>query len=532
MSYSPIVSGSGLIGWEFLNRTREKQQTAFEQSPLIARDKARFEQQIQSVQTSEQLMDNRDLLRVALGAFGLEEDINNRAFIQKVLDSDLSDGTSLANRLADKRYLALAKTFNFAGADGPRFDAPEATDLSAKLGALKTPDDLLSDPSLLRATLKGFGLESSVGNTFFLQKVLESDLNDSQSFVNRLSDKRYLDLAKTFDFQGRAQNADTLYGFADAFSGRIGDLETADDLLDDADLLNTALRAFGVDKDFANIDKPGFLKSVMESDPYDDASFAAQLDDKRYVALSKAFGFGDPDTVESKAEKLITALSARSAPIEQVSDLFNDVSLTITVMDFFNLPQGVGKVDVARKIADSDPDNPVSMINLTSDKRYLPFADAFNYTAPSEGRVYPQGFIDTITQSYMDRQFESAIGESDTNMRIALSLERDLGNLVALGGGTDTQWFSVMASTPLRKVFETALGLPSSFGSLDLDQQLNVFKDRAEQRFGTSKVSDFADPEKLDSLRNRFLLLSGQQGTTTYSSGASVVLALLSGNAI
>ncbi|SNR66272.1 DUF1217 domain-containing protein [Puniceibacterium sediminis] len=530
MSFSPIVSGTGLIGWEFLNRTREKQQIAFEKSPMIARDKAQFEQQIQSVQTSEQLMDNRELLRVALGAFGLDDDLGNRAFIKKVLDSDLADSTSLANRLADKRYLALAQTFNFAGTTGPRIETSQTdTAISAKLDKLKKPEDLLSDPSLLRATLKGFGLEKDVGNEFFLQKVLGSDLSDKNSFANRLTDKRYVELAKTFDFHSKAQSQDSLYGFVDAFSGVLDDIETADDLIDNAELTNSALSIFGLEKDFANLDKTDFLKNVLESDPYDNESFAAKLDDPRYLALSNAFALGDPDRDQSKAQKLVDALSSRSGVIEQPDDLFNDVGLTVKVMDFFNLPQGAGKIAQAKRFVESDLSSPTSLANVHPDKRYQAFVEAFDFKEASTTRTYPAGFAETISQNYIDRQFEKEIGESDSNMRIALSLERDLTDLIELGGRTDTQWFSVMASAPLRAVFETAFGLPSSFGTLDLDQQLSEFKKRSEQYFGVETVSEYADPDRMDQLRRRFLVASDQQNSASLSPGAGVVLALLSG---
>ncbi len=530
MSFSPIVNGTGLVGWEFLNRTREKQQASFEKSPLIARETARFAQQIQTVQTSEQLMENRNLLKVALGAFGLDEDLNNRAFIKQVLDSDLSDSKSLANRLADKRYLGLAKAFNFAGTGGPTFEGSQSgSDLAAKLDKLKASDDLLSDRTLLRATLQSFGLEKDIGNEYFLKQVLESDLTDAGSFANRLSDTRYVDLAKTFDFPGKGRPADTLYGFVAAFGDRIDTLSSADDLLDAPDLVTAALSVFGLEKDFANLDRPDFLRNVLESDPYDDLSFAARLDDKRYVALSKAFGFGDPDTGTSKAEKLVTLLSTRTKTVELVGDLFNDVGLTLGVMDFYNLPQGAGKIDFARRVVDSDRTDPTSLINVYPDKRYRAFANSFDFKEPSSTRTYAPGFIDSITRNYLDRQFENGVGESDPNMRIALSLDRDLAQLIKRGGSEDTQWFSVMASKPLRTVFETAFGLPTSFGTLDLDLQLAGFKERSERMFGTEKVSDYGEPEKLDQLRRRFLLYGAQQDPVGLSSGAGVLLALLSG---
>ena len=50
---------------------------------------------------------------VALGAFGLQDDLPNRFFIQKVLEGGTLSTDSLANKLSDPRYAALAKAFGF-----------------------------------------------------------------------------------------------------------------------------------------------------------------------------------------------------------------------------------------------------------------------------------------------------------------------------------------------------------------------------------------------------------------------------------
>ncbi len=532
MSYTPIVTGTGLIGWEFLNRTREAQRTVYEKSPLLSRDTAAFKEQIQSVQTSDQLMDNRKLLQIALGAFGLDDDLNNRAFIKQVLDSDLSDQKSLANRLADKRYLALAQTFNFAGTGGPSIDSSDTgTEISRKLAKLQEPADLLSDSGLLRATLKSFGLEGSIGNRYFLQNVLTSDLSDKNSFANRLSDKRYVDLAEAFDFQGKSKSRDGLMNYAREFRDQLSNVTSADSFLDDAAFMESTLRIFGLEGDANILYQQDFLKNVLESDPIDPGSFAATQDDKRYLALSKAFGFGDTGSDKTNAVKLVEALDKRSTGFEKSSDLFNDFGLTLTVMNFFDLPQGTGKIDFAKRILESDRSDPNALVNVYGDGRYKAFAEAINLQKASTERTYPPGFADTITKNYLERQFEKQIGESDPNLRIALSLERDLSELTKRSKTTDSQWFGVMASKPLRTVFETAFGLPSSFGTLDIDQQLGEFKKRSEQYFGVEKVSDFTNPDKLDQLRRRFLLAGDRQNSASLSSSAGIVLSLLSGYA-
>jgi hypothetical protein len=50
---------------------------------------------------------------VALGAFGLDADINNRAFLRKVLQDGSLSGTAFAAKLADKRYMELSAAFGF-----------------------------------------------------------------------------------------------------------------------------------------------------------------------------------------------------------------------------------------------------------------------------------------------------------------------------------------------------------------------------------------------------------------------------------
>ncbi|MEL6169669.1 MAG: DUF1217 domain-containing protein [Pseudomonadota bacterium] len=120
MTYQPVVPVGGIAGWAFLQRTRENQQEAFDNSVSISRAVSDFEARIGQISTAEDLVSDRRLLSVALGAFGLSDDIDSRFFIRSVLESDSLDPGSLANRLSDKRYLALSEAFGFGTFDTPR----------------------------------------------------------------------------------------------------------------------------------------------------------------------------------------------------------------------------------------------------------------------------------------------------------------------------------------------------------------------------------------------------------------------------
>ena len=120
MTFSPVIPAGGLAGWAFLKRTMAKQSSAFHAQPAATRDEAYFREKIGSISTAADLVSDRRLLGVALTAFGLESDLNNRAFIQKVLEGGTLNTTGLANKLANKQYRAFSAAFGFGDFSTPR----------------------------------------------------------------------------------------------------------------------------------------------------------------------------------------------------------------------------------------------------------------------------------------------------------------------------------------------------------------------------------------------------------------------------
>ena len=547
MTFSPTVLGSGVGGYAYLKRTRDAQQGLFQNSAVVSRETKAFAEKIERVETSDQLMADRAVLKVALGAFGLSEDINNRAFIKKILDSDLSDTKSLANRLADKRYLAFAQAFNFASPDGPSLpDAAAPGELFERMAGLSSADDLLADRSLLRASLAQFGLEDNIANTYFLKQVLVSDLSDPSSFANRMPDKRLVDFARAFDFftkdTEKSQNLSRLDGLVDTFSGRLQSVGSAAKLLQEPAMLTEALDIFGLD----NIFTSDFLTDVLNSDLNDPASFANSLTDKRFAAFSAAFNFatpaldalknpvldlwGDPVMKKGTLETFISAVASSDMP-ETPDELLSDATLRGATFGLLAIPDTVSNRGLAKRILESDPGVPTSLVNVFPDNRYQSLAAFFDFRSEPVPRGYPTGFVEQVTKNYIAREFEARVGDIDPTMRIALSLERELGQVARGSGSNDAKWFAIMASPPLRQVFEGAFGFPSSFGSIDIDQQLVRLKARSEKTFGTSEVSELTDPEKLDTLRQRYLLLGSIQssGSFTGANAASIILSSLNG---
>lgn len=115
---SPILLGAGgLAGWTLLKRTAARQKEMLAADPMVARATDYFRKNIGRTREGGDLVADYRLLSVALGAHGLEADFGSKAFIRKVLQSPQADSKSLVNRLADKRYLQLAKAFGYDQGD-------------------------------------------------------------------------------------------------------------------------------------------------------------------------------------------------------------------------------------------------------------------------------------------------------------------------------------------------------------------------------------------------------------------------------
>lgn len=220
------------------------------------------------------------------------------------------------------------------------------------------------------------------------------------------------------------------------FRAKIGSIDSAEALVKDRRLLKVALGAFGLDSDINN---RFFIQKVLEDGTLKTGTLAGKLANKQYLKLSAAFGFGD-----------------YSVPRTKLSD-----------------------------------------------------------------------FADGIVAAYKDRQFEIAVGAQDDNLRLALNVQRELPQIAGKATSSDTsKWFAILGNPPLRQVFETALGLPSGIGKLDLDQQLLAFRAKAKAQLGNAEIATFSDPDKVEALVRRFLVRS-EAAQLAGSAGSNAALQML-----
>lgn len=66
--------------------------------------------------------------------------------------------------------------------------------------SVKSMDDFLKDDRLYRFAMKAYGLDDMIYAKAFMKKVLKEGVTSSTAFANTLSDSRYRDFAKAFNF--------------------------------------------------------------------------------------------------------------------------------------------------------------------------------------------------------------------------------------------------------------------------------------------------------------------------------------------
>lgn len=86
----------------------------FRERSDIKREADYYRENIKNIKSVDDFFADKRLLRFALSAYGLESEAVNAGKMRKVLESDLTDVNSLANRLKDPRFQEIAKDFSFA----------------------------------------------------------------------------------------------------------------------------------------------------------------------------------------------------------------------------------------------------------------------------------------------------------------------------------------------------------------------------------------------------------------------------------
>ena len=202
---------------------------------------------------------------------------------------------------------------------------------------------------------------------------------------------------------------------------------------------------------------------------------------------------------------------ANIANVKAIDDFVKDTRLFTYAMKAY----GLGDMAYAKafmvKALEGGVSDEDSFANKLTDKRYAEFVKAFNFVAYGEtATLFPAAQQGTVDK-YMRQTLEENAGETNEGVRLALYFDRKASSI--------TNWYDVLADTALASVVRTALGLPDSFASADIDKQAQAFEQKLD-------IADFTDPEKLSKFLTRFTSMwEINNPTSTAQTSVSVLFA-------
>ena len=218
--------------------------------------------------------------------------------------------------------------------------------------------------------------------------------------------------------------------------------------------------------------------------------------------------------------------AARIGEVTSAEQLVADRRLMRVALGAFGLSADIDNRYFLRKILEEGTLRDDALANRLADPRYKAFSAAFAFGDRPVPRTALATFPGEIIAKFQAQQFEVAVGDQDQTMRLALNLKRALPGLLAKDASEDTKWFEIMGTPPLRKVFETALGLPPGFAQIDLDQQLATLKEKSARQLDVGSIAELGDAGTLDRLVQSYLVRAQISQGAVLSSG-TIALSLL-----
>lgn len=278
------------LAYTILSRDMPKSLDRVANQVQVKKDAQYYADNINKVKDVDDFLGDYKLYSYAMKAYGLDDMIYAKAFMKKVLQSDLTDANSFANKLSDTRYKEFAAAFNFNAppkdiqtdaqeddliglykqsfADAAQQTATETKYYSAQMDDVKTVQDFVGNSRLLNYALKSVGIDPTYMSKDYIAGVLTTDISKLGGNAPDASDPTY-DPTKTYvgdklyalaqQFNFKPDNGDTQY-----FRDNIGSVQSVDDLLADPRLRTVALQSVGIDPATAD---NAFIKMVLTSDP-------------------------------------------------------------------------------------------------------------------------------------------------------------------------------------------------------------------------------------------------------------------------
>jgi len=407
-------------------------------SPLAAQlNNTYLADQMAKVTKVSDITSNDRLFTLVKTALGLSSTMLATTF-QNIVTSDTSATNNYANQQGGATWTAIAKMFNFdtngdVKAGGSAMTSENLTKMQNRylanyskddndndatiynyygthIGQVKKVDDLINNSALYSFALHSVGLVAQDESQAKIRMVLESNVNDPKSYVNQLSDKRYLALAKEYNF-----------------------------------------------------DKDGKIAAPRLAQSQSEITLMAQ----NYVKMQTRY---DNKAAKAGATDDMNYYTKTIQGVDSVDKLLSDSKLVKVMVGSYGLDPAKVTKEFLKKVFSSDLSDPSSFANTQPDQRWAQMAGAFNFdsktgkiaTVDETGAMDRRARIATV-DNYYQQTLETEAGDDNAGTRLALYFQRM--------APTITSAYDILADQALLQFFKTSNNLPDGFSTLPIDTQ-------------------------------------------------------------
>lgn len=212
--------------------------------------------------------------------------------------------------------------------------------------------------------------------------------------------------------------------------------------------------------------------------------------------------------------------------LNTAEDIVSDRRILRVLLGAYGLSDDIDNRHFIKTVMAEGVSDRSALANKLSDQRYRALAQDFDFSGLVPGPSSRPDLAEKTISNYFAQSFEVEIGKSDTDMRLALGFNRSLQEAIASSNSNSTAWFQILATPPLREVVQTAIGLPSEFAQLDIDDQHARIQEKAARVFGTNDLSELATPSKVEEITRRFLVMR-EANAMSVNSSRQIALVIL-----
>ncbi|WP_075290014.1 DUF1217 domain-containing protein [Pararhizobium arenae] len=522
---------STYIDYNLVTRDMKTSLQRTAEQTLVARETQYYKDNIGKITSVDEFMDDYRLYSYAMKAHGLEDMTYAKAFMKKVLESDLNDDTSYANQLTDDRYRNFAMAYSFSQATTVvQSDAQEedviglykqtmidqedavSTDTAyfkAVMDTVTHVDQLWQNDKLKNYVLTAYGFDSKYMSYEHFKGIVTSDVSDTTSYVNTQAAAYKQSLQAKIDAITSTASAADLANSSSTAYKQIAQYQSA---INNAPDYTTLAAAFN-----------------FQSDGTVAAGEKAMTDDQK-TTTSTAYIFAQPRTSSSAALATKSYYEATMASVTSVSNIKSNSTLFSYIVTAYGLPSST-LTSTFENIVTSDLSDANSYANTQGGEYnaiYKKIAADFNFQA--DGTVASGETAQTAAQMtstsngwmvrYNDKQ-DAADETLISNFQTLIQTVTDVDSFLA-----DTKIMSLVlkafaledegdSTRKLKKVLTSDLTDPKSYANTLKDSRytelVKAFNFNADGSIGTPTLAQ-SESEILITAKN-YVLEKSQFGT-------------------